>query len=219
MSDITRAINLIRKYEGFNEKAYPDPYTGAEPYTFGYGTQFYPDGSPVKQGQYCTKEKALEYLFHEAHIIELQLQKLNLGLDDCMLQALISFVHSIGWEAFLYSELIDCIEREDFFAATQAIGNWIFDPYHKVIGGLIDRRREEIDLFLLEVDANPWASTDILLTAFRNYSAAPHQLKAIRQLEEHISPYVLSEFANAFEIDSNPWEEFSQEELDAMFAM
>jgi len=219
MSDITRAINLIRKYEGFNEKAYPDPCTGVEPYTFGYGTQFYPDGSPVKQGQRCSKEKALEYLFHEAQIIEDQLQKLNLGLDSSMLQALISFVHSIGWEAFLYSEIVDCIDREDFFGATQEIGNWIFDQYHKVVGGLIDRRREEITLFLGEIDANPWASTEVLLRAFRNYTAAPNETRAIRKLEENISPYILSEFANNFNVDRNLWQEFSQEELDAIFTM
>ena len=106
MSDLSRAINLIRKHEGFNEKAYPDPATGEDPYTIGYGTQFYPDGSPVKRGQCCSKEKALEYLFHETAVIDTQLIKLNLGLDNSMRQALISFVHSIGWEPFLYSNAI-----------------------------------------------------------------------------------------------------------------
>ena len=62
MSDFSLAINLICKYEGFNEKAYPDPNTNKEPYTIGYGTQYYPDGAPVKAGQKCTEEKALEYL-------------------------------------------------------------------------------------------------------------------------------------------------------------
>ena len=62
MSDLSHAVNLIRKYEGYSEKAYPDPITGEEPYTIGFGTQFYPDGSPVKRGQCCTREKALEYL-------------------------------------------------------------------------------------------------------------------------------------------------------------
>lgn len=214
MSDITRAINLIRKYEGFNEKAYPDPFTGVEPYTFGYGAQYYPDGSPVKKGQYCSKEKALEYLFHEAHIIESQIQKLNLGLDECMMEALISFVHSIGWEAFLYSEIIDCIDREDFFGATREIGNWIFDPYHKVVGGLIDRRREEINLFLEETKANSLARTEILLDAFRYYAGSPGQIKAIRELEESISPYVLSEFANSFDVGFDCWHRFSGDETD-----
>jgi GH24 family phage-related lysozyme (muramidase) len=179
MSDFSHAVNLIRKYEGFSEKAYPDPDSGGEPYTIGYGTQFYPDGTPVKQGQCCSKQKALEYLFHEVQIIDIQLSKLNLGLDEHMRQALISFIHFIG--------------------------------------GLLDRRREEVNLFLYEVDANPWASTEILLAAFRNYSAAPHEVRAIRELEANISPYVLSKFANDFCVVDNPWDDFNQEELDSIF--
>jgi GH24 family phage-related lysozyme (muramidase) len=217
MSDLSNALNLIRKYEGFNEKAYADPFTNAEPYTIGYGTQFYPDGSPVKRGQLCSKEKALEYLFHEVSIIETQLLKLNMGLEDCMRQALISFIHSIGWEPFLYSQIIDAIEREDFCCVTKEMGSWIFDEYHNVVGNLVDRRREEIQLFLQEIDANPWSSTEVLLSAFRNYAASPNQVRAIRLLEEKINPYVLSEFANNFDIDEDIWANYSQEELDSLF--
>lgn len=218
MSDLSSAITLIRKYEGFSEKAYPDPSTGGEPYTIGFGTQFYPDGAPVKLGQLCTSRKALEYLFHEVHVIDTELTKLNLGLDGHMRQALISFVHSIGWDSFLYSEVVDLIEQEDFCGATEEMGRWIFDAEHKVIGGLLDRRREEIDLFLTEVDANPWSSTEILLTAFRNYSAAPHQVRSIRALEERISPYVLSEFANSFRINDPDWESVPQDLFDFDFS-
>lgn len=217
MTDLTCAINLIRKYEGFNEKAYADPTTGAEPYTIGFGTQFYPDGSPVKQGQRCSKTKALEYLFHEVQIIDTQLLKLNLGLDNSMRQALISFIHSIGWEPFLYSSIIDEIEREDFESATKSMGNWIFNQYHEVVGGLLDRRREEIDLFLLDLDVNPWGTTEILLTAFRNYAAAPHQVRAIRKLEDNLNPYILTEFANDFCIDENPWPYANTDEFDLIF--
>jgi GH24 family phage-related lysozyme (muramidase) len=217
MSDLSAAINIIRKYEGFNEKAYADPTTGAEPYTIGYGSQFYPDGSPVKKGQCCSKSKALEYLFHEVNIIDTQLTKLNLGLDNSMRQGLISFIHSIGWEPFLYSRVIDAVEHEDFCGATEEMGRWIFNPEHKVVGGLLDRRREEINLFLQEVDANPWSSTEILLTAFRNYCAAPHEVRAIRTLEENISPYILSQFANDFQIDDNPWADYTPEDADLVF--
>ena len=51
MADLSSAINLIRKYEGFSQRAYPDPNSGNTPYTIGYGTQYYPDGAPVKAGQ------------------------------------------------------------------------------------------------------------------------------------------------------------------------
>ena len=107
MADFSFAINLIQKYEGFSEKAYSDHVSGSTPYTLGYGTQYYPDGTPVKQGQCCSKEKALEYLFHEINVINEQLSKLDLDLDSHMKQALISFIHSVGWEPFLYSSIID----------------------------------------------------------------------------------------------------------------
>jgi GH24 family phage-related lysozyme (muramidase) len=218
MSDLSAALNLIRKYEGFNEQAFADPHTGKDPYTIGYGTQFYPDGSPVKRGQRCSPQKALELLFHETNIIDTQLLKQNLGLDDNMRQALISFIHSIGWEPFLYSAIIDCIEHEDYCGATREMGRWIFNADHQVVGNLLDRRREEINLFLQGVDANPWASTEVLLTAFRNYTAAPHQVKAVRRLEELMSPYILAEFGNNFRIDENPWFDFNDQEADLLSA-
>lgn len=212
------AIDLIRKYEGFNEKAYLDPYSEGECYAIGYGTQFYPDGSPVKRGQCCSKEKALEYLYHETSVIELQLLKLNLGLDEQMNQALISFIHSIGWEPFLYSRIIDCIEMEDFPGASREIGCWVFDHKHKIIPELLERRREEIDLFLQDVEDHNLESMQILTRAFRSYSAAPHQINAICKLEQQINPYVLSEFANNFKAYENPWIDFDEEEVAFLFS-
>ncbi len=217
MSDFSHAINLIRKYEGFNEKAYADPVTGAEPYTIGYGTQFYPDGSPVKRGQLCSKEKALEYLFHEVNIIDTQLHKLNLGLDDIMRQALISFIHSIGWEPFFYSCIVDNLENDNFYAVTEEIGRWVFDSDHQIIGNLLERRREEIALFLQGIDEMPVISTEILLAAFRNYTAAPHEVNAIRNLERNLNPYLLSTFANEFRIDDNPWDDYPMDDFNSVF--
>jgi len=216
MGEFREAVELIRKYEGFSEKAYPSGDNGR--YTVGYGTQYYPDGTPVKQGQWCTKEKALEYLFQEVKTIRSLLDDLKLNLDHSMEQALISFVHSIGWTPFLYSSIVDAIERDDLAEAAEEMMSWIFDKNHDVIGGLLDRRREEVALFLREIDGNPWASTEVLMTAFRNYSAAPHQVRAIRALEENINPYVLAEFANNFRITESPWIPLSSEELDTLFA-
>ena len=106
------ALTIIKTFEGFSEKAYPDPDTGGAPYTIGYGTTYYPDGSEVKQGHMCTERKALEYVLKEINVISHELDKLNLGLLDSMKEALISFIHSVGWEAFLYSELIDYLEKQ-----------------------------------------------------------------------------------------------------------
>jgi hypothetical protein len=56
-----------------------------------------------------------------------------------------------------------------------------------------------------------------LLTAFRNYNAAPHEVRAIRALEERINPYILSEFANSFRIDDDRWQDFADESVDLIF--
>ena len=201
MTCFVRALNIIKKYEGYSERAYPDPSTGGAPYTFGYGSQYYPDGTAVKKGQCCSQQKALEYLEHDMEIIEGDIKRLNLGLDTSMQEALISFVHSVGWDSFLYSNLIDQIECENWSGATAEISRWIFDNYYRAVGGLIDRRREESLLFLEEIKDEALLSGDILLKAFRDYAASPRHIKAIRRLEEQLNPYVLASFANDFILD------------------
>jgi len=217
MADFSFAIDLICKYEGFNEKAYPNNVTGKEPYTIGYGTQFYPDGTPVKAGQLCTKHKAYEYLLSEVRIINDQLLKLNIGLDDYMRQALISFIHSIGWEPFFYSQIIDAVDREDFYVATEEIGRWVFDENYEVIGGLLNRRKDEIKLFLADLCSDFYQGTEMLLTAFNTYQGNPNQIKAIKILEEKLSPYLLSEFVNNFRLGDELWNEFSNNKETVRF--
>jgi hypothetical protein len=217
MSNFFYVVDLICKHEGFNERAYANSSTGQEPYTFGYGTQFYPDGSPVKEGQCCSKKKALEYLFHEINVIDGQLETLNLQLDECMRQALISFIHSIGWESFLYSRVIDCIEHEDLCGAAEEMSRWVFDEEQRAIGGLLMRRREEVELFLKESQTLLKPSTDILLACFRNYVGSIKQVGAIRHLENCINPYALSQFANEFRLENGFWVDYPSDELNSLF--
>jgi lysozyme len=213
------AVDIIRKYEGFNERAYPDPATGGMPYTLGYGTQHYPDGSPVKIGQYCTKEKALEYLKHEISCIEYDLDDLNLHIDNSMRQALISFIHSVGWKPFLYSSIIDYVEQENWIGVTEELKCWIFDQDHVVVGNLLERRREESRLFLNRIHTGSYHTGEILLSAFRNYAGAPHEIQAIKKLEEDTNPYLLAEFANAFKIKQADWIDQSEDESDLHYSL
>jgi len=213
MLDLSPAVEIICKYQGFNERAYPDPETGGVPYSIGYGTQFYPDGAPVGKGHLCTKEKALEYLDFELRAIDADLDTVNLKLDPSMRLALISFIHSVGWNCFLYGELVDCIANENWGGVGLEISRWIFDCNYRVIGNLIDRRREEIALFLEDVPGIPSASSEVLLTAFRSYLGSPRQIKAIQKLEENTNPYVLAEFANDFDLSEDGWlQEFQIDE-------
>jgi lysozyme len=213
---LLESLLIIKTFEGFSEKAYADPDTHGAPFTIGYGTQFYPDGSPVKQGQYVTKIKALEYLKHEVELIARQLEELNLGLDESQTAALISFAHSVGWDTFLYSNIIDSLEEEDYNETVQDMSCWIFDNDHKVVGGLIDRSRHEIKLFLREQDELHSTSKDILLKAFREYNGSRGQVEAIRQLQDAINPYALSVFANEYN-NHTELVEFSDKELQTIY--
>ena len=124
-----------------------------------------------------------------------------------MKQALISFIHSVGWESFLYSQIIDCIENENFAGVCEDIGRWIFDENYQIIGGLLDRRKEEVKLFLTEIHTNDWKTSQILLNAFRTFDGSAGQIRAIRKLEESVNPYILSDFANGFNVKINTLEE------------
>lgn len=52
------ALPLGKEFEGCRLEAYPDPETGAEPWTIGWGTTTYYDGAPVKQGDRISQELA-----------------------------------------------------------------------------------------------------------------------------------------------------------------
>ena len=201
MHGFSKAIDIICKYEGYKEKACEDSVTGSHPYTFGYGTQFYPDGSPVKAGHCVTKQKALEFLKNEIYVIDTEIDKLHLDIDSSMREALISFIHSIGWEAFLYSSVIDYIDSLKYHAAVDEMNRWIFDGNHKALGHLLHRRQEETNLFLSEIDTNVASLPNILLTAVKEYSGHPNQIQALVNLEKRMNPYILTEFMNTFAVE------------------
>lgn len=49
-SDLGPALDLIKKFEGCRLVSYPDPGTGGDPWTIGYGTTRYQDGRSVRKG-------------------------------------------------------------------------------------------------------------------------------------------------------------------------
>ena len=61
LNTIQTAIALSSYFESFASNAYPDPLSGGDPWTIGYGTTVMPDGNPVKKGDSCTEEQALRW--------------------------------------------------------------------------------------------------------------------------------------------------------------
>jgi len=56
--DLSVGINLIKQFEGVHLSAYPDPLSGGDPWTIGYGTTRYSGGVPVKRGDKITMIEA-----------------------------------------------------------------------------------------------------------------------------------------------------------------
>ncbi len=48
--DLSAALQMIKQFEGCHLEAYPDPLSGGEPWTIGYGTTRYQDGRRVEHG-------------------------------------------------------------------------------------------------------------------------------------------------------------------------
>lgn len=70
-----KALSFIKEAEGVRLNAYPDPGTGGVPWTIGYGNTTYEDGSPVRQGDTITRERAeslLITLFEKKYLPKLE---------------------------------------------------------------------------------------------------------------------------------------------------
>jgi lysozyme len=144
--------DLIKKYEGFRAEAYPDPATGGEPWTIGFGTTVYPDGRKVRKGDTCTEEEAEGYL---KNYIETQIMPhiKGLSLKKSQLEAVVSLIYNVGWTVFGRSKLCDAIRSYQASPAVEALAaickEWDFWlATGKPMTGLIKRRVEELGMFV-----------------------------------------------------------------------
>ena len=90
-------IDLIKSFEGLELNAYPDPATGNEPVTIGYGTTIYPNGKKVRMGDKCTEKQAYDYLVYDVNKFAEQVRPLiKKQLTDNQFSALVSFAYNVG---------------------------------------------------------------------------------------------------------------------------
>lgn len=139
------AIDLIKKYEGLSLKAYKCP---AGILTIGYGCTSYPDGTPVKQGDTITKEKA-EALLLDYVINQIMPHLKDLPLTSNQETALVSLIYNIGWGAFSKSKCYKAIKAKDWGTAYR---EWEWIKANGIaLNGLIKRRSEERYLFFADI--------------------------------------------------------------------
>ena len=97
--DLSDALKLIQQFEGCHLNAYPDPLSGGEPWTIGWGTTRYSDGRKVKKGDKLNRVEADMLLRQEVDRIAAKLRETVphwREMADHQQCALVSFAYNLG---------------------------------------------------------------------------------------------------------------------------
>ncbi len=144
---LDHAKTIVCTFEGCSLKAYPDPGTGGDPWTIGWGHT----GPDVKPGLEIGQTIADGYLI-------IDLKAAASGLFDLLPEAanfapeqqaaLISFIFNVGRGAFADSTLLRRLLKGDdpIAVVTTELPRWN-KAGAKVLPGLTRRRNAEVDLF------------------------------------------------------------------------
>lgn len=143
MTTREQGIAAIKAHEGLRLQAYPDPGSGGEPWTIGWGHT-----GGVKRGDVITIEQAEKFLAEDIAEAQDGIRELvKVPLTDGQLWALTSFVFNLGAGALRKSTLLKRLNAGDYAGAAEQFGLWV-NAAGKPMPGLVRRRAEEKAMFL-----------------------------------------------------------------------
>lgn len=141
-------FELIKRFEGCSLTAYPDPASGAEPWTIGYGWTHPVDGRPIHAGMTIKQETAERLLKTGLVSYESDVSRLvNVGLTQGQFDALVSFTYNLGARSLSTSTLLRKLNAGDYTGAADELLRWN-KAGGRVLNGLTRRREAERALFL-----------------------------------------------------------------------
>lgn len=144
----SRGQKLLHEFEGYRANAYPDPGTGDEPWTIGYGSTVYPNGRKVRKGDVVSRDEAARIFAHDLNkFTRAVLQATEVPLNQNQLDALVSLTYNIGKNAFRRSTLLKRLNAGDYIGAADQFLVWRRSG-GRVMDGLVNRRKRERELFL-----------------------------------------------------------------------
>lgn len=152
-TDLGPALQLIKEFEGCRLSAYPDPASGDEPWTIGYGSSRYPDGRKVGRGNKITIIEADLMLRMEVDRIAEVLRttvphwgEMNANQQS----ALVSFAYNLGAKFYGSAgfETISKRLREKDWAGVPDALQLYRNRGSAVEAGLLRRRKAEGELWL-----------------------------------------------------------------------
>ena len=135
-------LALLKSFEGCKLAAYPDPGTGGEPWTIGWGHT-----GGVKRGDTCTQAQADAWLLQDLDRFEQAVERLvSVTLTQNQFDALVSFAYNCGQGSLQTSTLLRKLLAGDYAGAQQQFSRWN-RANGKEMPGLTRRRAAEAELF------------------------------------------------------------------------
>lgn len=138
-----KGLDLIKAFEGLSLKAYPDPATGGEPITIGYGAT-----GGIKLGTVWTQDQADKRLAEDVQRFADGVSKALEGAltTQSQFDAMVSLAYNVGLGNFGGSTLLKKHKAGDYLGAGGEFPKWN-KAAGKVMGGLVRRRAAEAQLY------------------------------------------------------------------------
>ena len=138
-----RGIDLIKQFEGYSSRAYPDPATGGAPWTIGYGTT-----KGVKPGMVITAQQAEKMLRDDVAKFESGVSSLiTAPTTQGQFDAMVSLAYNIGLGNFGKSTLLKKHNARCYTCAADQFRVWN-RAAGKVMNGLTKRRAAERQVYM-----------------------------------------------------------------------
>jgi lysozyme len=136
-----KGIDFIKKYEGFSPTPYLCP---AGKWTIGYGWT----NGVTKDSKPITEAEATKLLADGLKSYEIGVLKcVDVDLQQCEFDALVSFAYNLGVHALETSTLLKLLNSRNYEGAADQFLRW--DKANgKVLPGLTARRRAEREMFM-----------------------------------------------------------------------
>jgi lysozyme len=143
---LAHAVALIKEFEGCHLDAYPDPGTGGDPWTIGWGST----GPGIRKGVKWTQAQADERLAQDVDRfltgVFAAINKATVTPSPAELGAMTSLAYNIGLRAFEQSTLLRLYNAGNRAGAAAQFLRWN-RAGGKVMRGLTRRREAEKALF------------------------------------------------------------------------
>ena len=144
-------IKLVQSFEGCEKKsgdgsflAYPDPATGGDPWTIGWGTT----GPDVKKGLVWTQKQCDDRFSSDLGAFASKVDAALGGAPTSQNQfdAMVCFAYNVGMGNFSSSTLLKKHKAKDYAGAAAEFAKWN-KANKKVMAGLTRRRAAEAALY------------------------------------------------------------------------